>query len=135
MILSVPHVSARAGVAPPTAFRNYPTLLAASFLEFRTLSRILLSLRHGPCYPSFCIAWSLPGNRPARSGFLTPSSAISGGPFVLFACGFILVGHCVPANWSAPSGRSYIIRVIRRKRFVRWRSSGNRHYVIAFICL
>jgi hypothetical protein len=47
----------------------------------------------------------------------------------------ILVGHCVPANWSVPRGRSYIIRVIRRKRFVRWRSPDNRYYVITFICL
>ena len=47
----------------------------------------------------------------------------------------ILVGHCVPATWSVPRGRSYLIRVIRHKRFVRWRSPDNRYYVIAFICL
>jgi len=55
-----------------------------------------------------CIACSLPGNRRARSGFLAHSAAISGGPTILFPSGFILVGHCVPANWSGPSERSYI---------------------------
>jgi hypothetical protein len=106
--ISVPHVSARAGVAPPDAFRNYPTLLSASILGLRTKSRLLLILRHGPCFPIICIACSLPGNRRARSGFYRVSSAISGGPFILFPSGFILVGHCVPATWSVPSGRSNI---------------------------
>ena len=54
--VSVPHVSARASVVPPDAFRNYPTLLSASFLGLRTISRLLLTLRHGPCNPIICVA-------------------------------------------------------------------------------
>ncbi len=118
-----------------TPFTFFPSLLAASILGLRTKSRLLPDFRHGPCNPTICNAWSLPGNRRARRCFYRVSSAISGGPTILFPSGFILVGHCVPANWSVLSGRSYIIRVIRRKRFVRWRSPDNRYYVIAFLCL
>ena len=106
--ISVPHVSARAGVAPPAAFRNYPTLLSASFLGLRPVSRLLLTLRHVTCFPIICIACSLPGNRRARSGFLAHSSSIQCGLTILFPSGLILACRCVPANWSVPSGRSYI---------------------------
>ena len=62
---------------PPFSF--FPFHIAASFLELRTLSRLLLNLRHGTCFPMFCSALSLPGNRRARSNFLAHSTSISGG--------------------------------------------------------
>ena len=105
--------------------------IAASIHELRTKSRLLLTRRHVPCNPIICIACSLPGNRRARRSIPAYSSSISGGLDIPSPIGFILACRCVPANWSVPSGRSYIIRVIRRKQFVRWRSPDNLYYVIA----
>jgi hypothetical protein len=103
MISSGPHVSTRAGVAPPDAFRNYSTLFSASILGLRTKSRLLLHFRHVPCNP-IIFARSLPGNRRARSSFHRVSSAISGGPGILFRCGFILLSlhsrYPVGSKWS-----------------------------------
>ena len=100
---------ARAGVVPPDTLYLYPTLIAASILGLRTISRLLLNLRHGPCnLINLCIACSLPGNRRARSSFYRVSSAISGGPTILFPRGFILACRRVPGTRSVPSGRSYI---------------------------
>jgi hypothetical protein len=105
----VPHVSARAGVAPPDIFYIFPT---PSCGGDPWVKDYVTPLAKPPSRPmqsvNLCNACSLPGNRRARSGFLAHSSAISGGPTILFPRGFILVGRCVPGTRSAPSGRSNI---------------------------
>jgi len=108
ILVLVPHVSARAGTVPPDTLYPYPTLIAASILGLRTLSRLLLITPSRPMQSdNLCIAWSLPGNRRARSGFEPVSSAISCGLNILFRCGLFYC-RCVPATWSVPSGRSNI---------------------------
>jgi hypothetical protein len=101
----------RPGQAPrrQTPFAFSSSLVAASFLGLRTKSRLLLNLRHIPCNLIICIACSLPGNRRARRGFYRVSWAISGGLAILFHIGFGRIYHQVPATWSGPNGRSYIM--------------------------
>lgn len=93
----VPHVS---GQGKRRAARHslvfFPKHLAASILGLRTQSCLLLILRHGPCFPYFCNALSLPGNRRARRGFYRVSSSISSGLAILLPIGFIWVYRCVP---------------------------------------
>jgi hypothetical protein len=88
----VPHVSARAGVAPPDIFYIFPT---PSCGGDPWVKDYVTPLAKPPSRPmqsvNLCIALSLPGNRRARIGFLAHSSSISGGPFILFPSRFILV--------------------------------------------
>ena len=82
-----------------------PLHLAASILGLRTISRLLLTLRHVPCNPIICIACSLPGNRRARSGFLAYSSSISGGhnhPVSqwIYSCLSLRSSYLVGSKWS-----------------------------------
>ncbi|MEI6135557.1 MAG: hypothetical protein WCP72_11335, partial [Desulfomonile sp.] len=92
-------------IAPPAAFRNYPTLLSASIPELRTISRHLHTLRHVPMQSdnSLYRRWSLPGNRRARSSFLAHSAAISSGLTILFPSGLFLlvVAFQVPGRLQA----------------------------------
>ena len=101
---SVPHVPGQGRRrAARHLLRISPLHLAASILEFRTISRLLLILRHGPCFPIICNACSLPGNRRARSGFLAHSSSISRGSAVLSPSGLFLfvVAFQVPGRLQA----------------------------------
>ena len=113
-----------------------PFHIAASILGLRPISRLLLNLRHGPCNLIICIACSLPGNRRARRSIPACSSCISGGRIILFPSGFILVCRCVPATWSGPSGRSYIMSCFPTlPGSVPCRSPENRHYAITLLSL
>ena len=119
-----------------TPFTFSPKHIAASFLGLRTISRLLLLLRHVSCNLIICIACSLPGNRRARRGFNRVSSSVSGGLNILFPKGFIHIDRCVPATWSVPSGRSYIKwRFPTLPGSIPWRSSENKFYVISFLSL
>ena len=98
----------RAGTVPPDTLYPYPTLIAASILGLRTLSRLLPITPSRPMQSDYLYRMFLAGQQACPQRLSAHSSAISGGSAILFPSGFILSCRCVPANWSVPSGRSYI---------------------------
>jgi hypothetical protein len=73
------------------AARHFSQLPYPSFGVDPWVTDCITPLANSPSRPmqsdNLCIAWSLPGNRRARRGFLAHSAVISGGPFILFPSG------------------------------------------------